>query len=153
MIRLFSISQNLLQLPDDYSSYCFPQLKTLVCGSMRLTWNDIVQLSQIFPKLEELRVPSNSISNLDTPEMNNFQCLKILDLEGNDISNWEEICKLSVIPSLEHLIIENIGLKSIRFEKCENQRLEIFKNLRRLAISNNFISDVCYNQIIFTVLN
>lgn len=139
-------SENYLEPVNNCINCCFPTVKTLICGSMRLTWSEIVKLSEAFPNLEELRVPSNNISCLDTPVDNNFKQLKVMDLEDNNIEEWEEICKLSVIPTLEHLIIENVRLKSIRFRKCENQGLDIFENLRRLALSNNLISDVrfCY---------
>lgn len=110
---------------------------------MRLTWNEIIKLSQVFPNIQELRAPSNSIRCLDTPLQNNFKHLRILDLEDNEIVEWNEVCKLSAIPALEHLIIDNIRLRSIKFKKCNNQGLDIFENLRKLALSNNLISDVC----------
>lgn len=131
---------------DDSAGYCFPTVRTLVCGSMRLTWNQLVKLSQVFPNLEELRAPSNNIRCLDTPVTNIFSQLKILDLEDNEIVEWKEVCKLAAIPSLEHLIIENIRLKGIKFQKCPNQGLNIFENLRKLALSNNLINDVSMNQ-------
>lgn len=135
-------SENYLEPLDESIDYCFPAMKTLICGSMRLRWNQIVRLSKIFPNIQELRVPSNCIKSLDTPLQNNFKQLKILDLEGNEIIEWEEICKLSAIPNLEHLIIENIKLRSIRFKKCANQSLDMFENLRKLVLSNNLINDV-----------
>lgn len=109
---------------------------------MQLTWNDILKLSYVFPKLEELRAPLNSIRHLDTPLDNNFKDLKILDLESNAIEEWEEICKLGIMKSLEYLIIENTGIKEIKFKDCKNQELDIFVHLRRLVITNNRINDV-----------
>lgn len=144
-------SENYLQPLDEAVDYCFPNLKTLVCGSMRLTWNDLIKLSRVFPNLEELRVPSNNITNLDTPTDNHFKNLKILALENNEINEWSEVCKLSQIPTLQHLLIDYIRLKSIKFEKCHNQSLKIFENLKKLAISNNFINDASYTQNFYAI--
>lgn len=139
----YNFSENYLQPQKTSVDYCFPTVKTLVCGSMRLTWDDLVKLSDVFPNLEELRVPSNNITSLNTPISNNFKKLKILDLEDNEIIEWAEVCKLSVIPSLEQLIVDNIRLKCIKFEKCNNQGLKIFENLKKMSLSNNLIDNVC----------
>lgn len=109
---------------------------------MKLQWEDILKLSSVFPNLEELRAISNNIEHLDTPTENSFTNLQILDLENNNIKDWSEICKLSAIPMVNHLILDNIQLKSIKFGKCNNQSLDFFKNVRRLALSNNLINDV-----------
>lgn len=146
--NVFSFSENYLQplekLPDD----SFPTLKSLICGSMRLTWGELIKLSIVFPNLRELRAPNNTITHLNTPLENNFNSLKILDLEGNTIVEWTEICKLAVIPSLEQIILDNIQLKNIRFEKCKNQSLDFFSNLKKLSLSNNLINDVCKSRTI-----
>lgn len=129
-------------MPEEYKKYCYPSLKTLICGVMKLNWQDIIKLSYVFPNIEELRAITNNIRCLDTPAENNFKNLQLLDIENNDIKEWSEICKLSVIPTLQHLVLDNIRLTSIRFKKCENQRLDFFTNINRLAISNNLINDV-----------
>lgn len=128
-------SQNLLELPENFQEFSFPNLKTLICGLMRLTWTDILNLSCIFPNLNELRITSNRISNIDTPE-NCFQSLHLLDLEGNELHDWNEICKLTAIPTLEHLNLENTGIKSIRLNH------DMFKTVTKLVLSGNSIEDV-----------
>lgn len=130
-------SQNLLDLPENIREFSFPNIKFLICGSMGLKWTDVLNLSWIFPNVNELRVTSNRISNLDTPE-NCFQSLKLLDLEGNGLHDWNEICKLSTLPTLEHLNLENTGIKTIRLSS------NMFKAIMKLVLSGNSIEDVCF---------
>lgn len=135
-------SENILTFPEDCDKYLFPNLRTLICGAMKLTWDDIIKLSAIFPGIEELRAISNEITHLDTPPENNFKNVRILDLEGNAIREWSEICKLGVMPNLQHMILENIQISNIKFENCGGQQLPIFQNVLRLALSNNLIDNV-----------
>lgn len=103
---------------------------------MKLNWSNILQLEKVFPNIEELRAPVNNIHYLNT-QFDEFKNLKLLDLEGNQIKEWSEISKLSVITSLEHLNLENTGIETIQFDDTN-----IFRNLKKLIISQNFINDV-----------
>ncbi|KRT78354.1 hypothetical protein AMK59_6524 [Oryctes borbonicus] len=134
-----NVSENNLLIPEDLSSYNFPSVQILICGTLGLTWRDMLKLSHVFPNLEELRVPNNKIKHLDTPIENDFKNLKVLDLENNLIEDWNEILKLRVITNLEQLSIENIGLKIIRFSETPNSN--IFPNLKKLILTNNLLND------------
>lgn len=112
---------------------------------MKLSWNDVLQLSRIFPSVEEFRIQYNLITHIDIPNEQYFQSLKVFDLEGNNIQNWEEINKLGIVKNLEQLIVSNIGIKNIQFPPCElEEKLNIFTNLKQLVISDNFIDNVSY---------
>ncbi|KAI4470929.1 tubulin-specific chaperone e [Holotrichia oblita] len=134
-----NVSENNLQLPDDLSAHRFDSVEILICGFLNLTWFEMLKLSHVFPNLEELRLPNNRIEKLDTPVENNFKNLKVLDLENNPIGDWDEILKLRVIPTLEQLSIENIGLKNVKFE--ENSKTTAFPNLKKLILTNNLLND------------
>lgn len=108
---------------------------------MRLTWEEVIKISTCFPNVEELRVPFNEINDLSTPQDHNFRRLNYLDLEGNPIGKWIEVNKLSVIETLEHLILENVNLENIFFES-HNIPIPEFSNLQTLNISDNKISEV-----------
>lgn len=140
LLKLNIFSENNLQIPEDISRHCFDSVQILICGFLNLTWSEMLKLSHVFPNLEELRLPNNKIDKLDTPLENNFKSLKVLDLENNPIGDWNEILKLRAIPTLEQLSIENIGLKSIRFE--ENSKTNLFLNLKKLILTNNLLNDV-----------
>lgn len=140
-LHWLNVSENCLLLPELLSDQDnFPNLKTLICGSMELTWGDIVAVIPLFPAVEELRVPHNKIDTITTVR-GLFEHLNLLDIEGNQLGNWREICKLTEAPKLEHLVIENIGLQSIEFEGDEG-RVPILSNLRKLCISNNNLNEV-----------
>lgn len=139
----YFFSENILQIPEDLSTVHFPSISALICGQMRLNWKDILTLSKIFPSLEELRVQYNMITELEIPDETYFCTLKVLDFEGNNIQNWDEINKLGVLKNLEQLIVTNISITTIKFPVCElGEKLQIFINLRQLVISENLINDV-----------
>lgn len=140
-LHWLNVSENFLSIPELFSKQdSFPNLRTLICGSMELTWHDIVRVIPLFPAVEELRVPHNKIESITTVG-GLFQHLNLLDIEGNQLGHWNEICKLAEVPHLEHLVIENIGLQSIEFEGDEG-KVSILNNLRKLCISNNNLIEV-----------
>lgn len=108
---------------------------------MTLSWEDVNKLSSVFPNIEELRVPYNNITNLTIPNHHNLKQLRILDLEGNSIKQWSEINKLSVISSLEQMMLEDTKLENIYFQSNVVPISE-FPNLNKLNINNNFIKEV-----------
>lgn len=128
-------------MPKDYENYTFPNVQVLICANMRLTWNEVLKLSKIFPNVEELRVPSNNITDIHIPNGNTFKCLKLLDLESNSIGQWSILNKLGNLPELEHLIVEDCNLQDIKFIG-EEPKIKEFSNLKKLVLSKNNISDV-----------
>ncbi|CAH0546050.1 unnamed protein product [Brassicogethes aeneus] len=136
-LEWLNVNENILSLPENYTDYSFPNIKTLICGYMNLKWSDILKLSIVFPNVEELRVPYNEITALSVPLRHNFKKLKTLDLEGNSIGDWSEIMKLSVISNLQQLNLENIKLKEILFD----ENLEVYPNFTKINISNNVIEN------------
>lgn len=136
LLKWLNISENIIgEMPSNYGYYRFPKLKSLICGTMKLDWDTVLELARVYPFVEELRAPLNNITTLHTPE-GLFPNLTILDLEGNPIDSWEEVCKLTVIPCLEHLNVENTGITQIYFQKSD-----MFPNLKKLVITCNRIGD------------
>ncbi|EFA01432.2 Tubulin-specific chaperone E-like Protein [Tribolium castaneum] len=137
--RLFwlNVSENLLDLPTISES--FPNVTTLICGCMDLDWGHICQLGRIFPSVEEFRAPNNKIRGLSTPE-GFFTKLKLLDLEGNNIEFWTEVCKLGDLPHLEQLILEDIGLQLIEFEG-DSPKVQVFRAMKKLCVVKNLIRE------------
>ncbi|KAJ8974188.1 hypothetical protein NQ317_004867 [Molorchus minor] len=137
-----NVSENMLTFPDNYREYIFPNITVLICGYMGLNWEDVKRISNIFPNIEELRAPYNNITDLSTPEHHSLLKLQVLDLEGNDIRYWSQVNKLSVIPTLEQLIMENTKLENIHFES-KSVPVEDFPKLSKLNISENLIAKWC----------
>ncbi|KAG5892920.1 hypothetical protein JTB14_006235 [Gonioctena quinquepunctata] len=133
-------SENLLSIPENYQEYTFPNISILICGHMRLTWEDVLKISTVFPNIQELRVPFNQITDISIPPVHNFKKLLYLDLEGNCIQHWTRIENLAVIQSLEHLSIEDTKLENIKFAD-DSVPIEGFSNLAQLNLNNNLISE------------
>lgn len=115
---------------------------------MHLSWEDLKWLSQVFPNINELRANNNEITDLTTDTSNHFNNLEILDLEGNLIGSWEEVLKLRVIPSLQELSLDSVGLEVVNFQ-TEAPKVDYFHNLTKLCLSNNNIKEVvrgCFNR-------
>lgn len=101
---------------------------------------------------------------LEFMDNDTFSYLRILNLEGNSIENWEEVNKLGQLPkyvfctkkmrtkatyfplisdyiflfySLEQLSLYGCGLKNIQVKE------KSFPKLTKLSLSNNKISQVC----------
>ncbi|KAK9876763.1 hypothetical protein WA026_015004 [Henosepilachna vigintioctopunctata] len=138
-LRWLNLSENQLNTPNNVQDYCFPNVETLICTSMNLTWEDILEISVAFPGIQELRVPLNSIQCLNTPP-NVLQSLRILDIDENNIEKWSEICKLCILENLEELFIGNTGLRKIEFAGTA-KKVNIFGKLKKLSISYNQIDN------------
>jgi hypothetical protein len=138
-LHWLNVSENLLRLPESLGGRKFPNVKTLICGAMELNWTDVCEIARIFHGLEEFRAPHNKIESLSPPR-GIFNNLQLLDIEGNKIQYWSEVCKLSAAPVLEQLILENTGLSSIEFEGNE-RKVPVFRTLKKLCIVNNLLSE------------
>ncbi|KAJ8950146.1 hypothetical protein NQ314_007999 [Rhamnusium bicolor] len=141
-LHWINISENILTFPENCEDLVFPHITVLICGYMKINWEDVNKLSKVFPNIEELRVPYNNITDLSTPKHHNLKKLKVLDLEGNYIRQWSEINKLHVVTSLEHMILENTALENIYFES-NSLPVDDFSNLNKLNINNNLIKGWC----------
>ena len=139
-LHWLNVSENLLSVPGSLGSVQYPNLRTLICGTMSLSWSEVCQIGKAFPDVEEFRAPLNKIENLDLIE-GIFLKLKLLDLEGNKIQHWSEVCKLGFLPLLEQLIIENIGLLSIEFDGDEVP-VSMFRTLKKICIVDNHLNEV-----------
>lgn len=111
---------------------------------MNLNWNDVLTITKIFPNTTELRLPFNKINNINLPENHCLNSVNILDLEGNVLNDWSEVHNLGFLLYLEQLIITNIALSKIMFQRtCEEDgKVTVFKNLKQLVISDNIIDNV-----------
>ena len=140
-------------MAEDLSEFKFSHLKTLVCGSMRLIWSDLLRISKVFPCLEKLTTPFNDITHIHVPNDHNFRHLKYLDVEGNSINEWKYVLNLSVIETLEHINLDNVGLKKVWFN--ESDKTTYLPCLKKLVLNNNIIdnvSKICHSFAVSIVI-
>jgi len=135
-LHVLNISDNKLSIPENprLLEPSFRSLKSLIAGNMDYDWKDVVQCSVMWPQIEQLAVPMNNIRCLEFMNNDTFCHLKVLNLEGNAIENWEEVNKLGQLPCLEQLSLYGTGLKNILVK--ENS----FAKLAKLSLSNNKIN-------------
>lgn len=77
----------------------FFMVKYLTIAKMNYNWFDIQRCMCMFPSLEELSVSFNIINIIQKPlKDDNLMKICKLTLEGNLISNWDDILKLGSLP-------------------------------------------------------
>ena len=104
--------------------------------------NSLSELSNFiatsFPNLEELFLESNQFTDFNVMEYSTLPSLKTLSLQDNDIGEWFDIEKISLLfPKLD-----NLNLSNIKLQRIGNISSDLFPNLKTLSISDNNINEV-----------
>ncbi|XP_074309522.1 tubulin-folding cofactor E [Silene latifolia] len=131
---------------------CLPVLsniRVLVLNSTGVKWTQIEELKQFLPCLDELHLMGNEISEI-TPTssrfVQGFDSLRVLNLEDNCISEWDEIVKLSELTKLEQLHLNKNNLSQVSYpsNKTTNKSFSnaAFQHLRCILLGANDIADV-----------
>jgi len=124
----------------------FLGLRILFANRMAYEWRDIVQCCAMWPQLQQLHVCFNDVRIIENP-LPSMAALTLLNLEGNNIENWESVVALGVLPSLHTLILTGCGITEIRFpqsaddDMSDNSTTPLFPELRELTLIDNKISD------------
>ncbi|RCI07047.1 hypothetical protein CU098_013582 [Rhizopus stolonifer] len=108
-------------------------LKTLALNYTAISWNDIQLLSSSLPKLEDLQLGGNELSELSEI---NLPYLKCLNLEDNQINDWNQVAKLGSLPKLEILF-----LNGNQITKIHSTSNDLFPALNYLRLDNNLIDN------------
>ncbi|CAA0837683.1 Tubulin-folding cofactor E [Striga hermonthica] len=134
-----------------------PQLSNihvLVLNQTRVIWKQVEVLKDSLPHVEELHLMGNEIKEiapLSSVVVRGFNSLKLLNLENNFISDWNEIIKLSHLPSLEQLFLNNNNINRVWYPDCgelgepyngcesHDKSSKPFSNLRSLSLGGNNI--------------
>jgi hypothetical protein len=102
-----------LKLTDSY----VPSIRALgiALTNLRVLWLPRVGLVELFgmsalPQLEELYVSFNEIDDLNA--LSYHENLQVVDLEGNNVSDWDEVDTLETLPQLRELTLQGNPLSS-----------------------------------------
>lgn len=77
----------------------FRAVRDLVMAKMNYDWSMIALCCEVFPAIKELSVSLNVVSNLQEPRPDsNITRLTNLILEGNEITNWDEVLRIGSLP-------------------------------------------------------
>ncbi|KAJ2997717.1 hypothetical protein HDV02_005187 [Globomyces sp. JEL0801] len=109
-LRILRINYNRFAIDPLNPSTCFTSITVLGLIGTQLTWDEITKLSPSFPNLEELYVGYNGLKfpkkSCNEPEV--FAKVKILDLENNLLSDWNDITNaIGKFPHLANLSLRN----------------------------------------------
>jgi hypothetical protein len=133
--RFADVSPTTLPLPNAFS-----RLLDLRVDGTLISWDEIVLLSDAFPNLENLQMGSNNLRRLDGGQTNRKNCLsklKVLNLEGNALSDWDDIwSSMEECPALERLILSSNKLSSISISTQSNHPSQV----KHISVWDNPIS-------------
>ncbi|KAK9750470.1 hypothetical protein RND81_02G199600 [Saponaria officinalis] len=124
-------------------------IRVLVLNYTGVKWTQIEGLKQSLPSLDELHLMRNKISEITPTSSGNvqgFDSLRVLNLEDNCISEWNEIVKLSELPKLEQLHLNKNNLSQVFYPSDNSTHTSCssvaFQHLRCILLGGNNITDV-----------
>uniref|UniRef100_X1Z9S7 Tubulin-specific chaperone E n=1 Tax=Capitella teleta TaxID=283909 RepID=X1Z9S7_CAPTE len=142
-LEILNVSDNRLALPEEPEQYLnsFRCTTTLFLNRMNYSWSEILRCVRMMPQLQRLHICFNKVKSICESDAV-FPCLKLLNLEGNAISDWSEILKLGSLPKLQELILNDTQLSGIAFSDVSFGGItKSFGVLSALSLHNNKISD------------
>lgn len=111
----------------------FSNLNLLYINRMSLEWDKVLRTLKLFPVVQEVHACFNTVTQLFWGE--ELSMLKVLNLEGNQISSWNEVMCLSKITNLGKLILNNNCITKIDFPDDTIN----FQSLKSLSLVDNNI--------------
>ncbi|KAM3968531.1 tubulin-binding cofactor E [Aphomia sociella] len=128
--------ETLAQLSINFSN--LGKLNISVC---EYEWADIIALSHLWPKINEIIAAHNRIKWIIAPKLT-LSTLTTLRLDGNPIDSWREILNLGQMRNLTVLSLNDCQIGEIRFNNdTNNRKVDVFKNLEVLFLNRNRIKD------------
>lgn len=119
----------------------FARLQKINISVCDYEWADILALSHLWPKLNEMIAAYNRIKKIIPPTIT-LRTLTVLKLDGNPIDRWSEIMKLGSMKNLKVLSLNDCQLTEIRFNDIPDEKVDIFEQLEVLFLNRNKINNV-----------
>ncbi|KAK1798508.1 hypothetical protein P4O66_006809 [Electrophorus voltai] len=141
-LQILRLNHNRLSIISNPSSltYAFSQLRVLSLNSCAVTWPQVLQCASMWPKIEELFLSDNEITELQRP-VDVLQGLKVLDLSNNNLVQ-ESLQQISNLSRLETLNLSSTGLSVIHFSVAlPGAKTAMFPALRILLLHDNKITE------------
>ncbi|KAG0372230.1 hypothetical protein BGX24_000531 [Mortierella sp. AD032] len=126
--------------------YAFKNIRCLAMNRVYISWDEMNMLEPSLPNLEILQIGFNLFTELGksdeaTPvaeqKVKGFAKLENLHLEGNKFVEWNQILRLSRLPSLKSLDLSENRLANV----IGPQDPEDFKHLESLRINDNDLKE------------
>ncbi|XP_029204560.2 tubulin-specific chaperone E-like isoform X2 [Acropora millepora] len=144
--------ENQLKLPSAPETLLpsFSTVKVIFLNRMQFEWYEVEVIVSMMPSLKELHTCHNCLRNLSKKDgqvsgLQRLQNISLLNLQGNQFSDWGVILKLGHLPKLNQLILNDNGITKVELgnkvtEEYGSQCL--FPALRSLYLSENKISEI-----------
>ncbi|XP_072035122.1 tubulin-specific chaperone E-like isoform X2 [Amphiura filiformis] len=136
---LLNLSENRLVLPSNPVSLAtaFSRLQDLVLNNMDLDWEQVMVCAPMWPQLRKLFLCYNKIAAINRVQADLFQHLELLNLESNQITDWQQVNLLGHLPKLQSLLLAYNPLSCIAFHDVPvGQKTALFPHLHMLSISH-----------------
>ncbi|KAL9981206.1 hypothetical protein ACROYT_G009878 [Oculina patagonica] len=151
-LQILNVSENVLRLPPTPAQLLssFTTISVLFLNRMRLDWEEVEAIVSMMPSLKELHVCHNCLNNLrgtdgQLSQLQVLQNIELLNLEGNQLSDWKTILRLGHLPRLNCLILNDNGITGVELgNKVQDGQggVPLFPALESLSLSNNKINEI-----------
>ncbi|KAJ8706138.1 hypothetical protein PYW07_010915 [Mythimna separata] len=118
----------------------FANLEKINISVCDYEWADILALSHLWPKLNEMIAAYNRIKIIIPPSVT-LRTLTVLKLDGNPLDRWSEILNLGSLKNLKVLSLNDCLFSEIRFSENPDDKVDIFQKLEVLFLNRNRIND------------
>ncbi|KAJ0170448.1 hypothetical protein K1T71_013819 [Dendrolimus kikuchii] len=143
-LRELDVSKNIMaiDMPEETLSHFsmnFKNLEKLNISVCDYEWSDIMALSFLWPNVTEMIAAYNRIRLISPPDIT-LNSLTILRLDGNPISDWNQVKKLGYMTNLTVLSLNDCFIEEIRFDDGYD-KVDLFENLEVLFLNRNRVKD------------
>ncbi|KAF9810446.1 hypothetical protein SFRURICE_021163 [Spodoptera frugiperda] len=118
----------------------FANLEKLNISVCDYEWADIIALSHLWPKLNEMIAAYNRIKTIIPPSVT-LRSLTVLKLDGNPLASWYEVMNLGMMKNLKVLSLNDCQITEIRFNENPEDKVDLFEKLEVLFLNRNRIND------------
>ncbi|CAB3232661.1 unnamed protein product [Arctia plantaginis] len=144
-LRELDVSKNrmAIDMPEEtlaQLSINFASLEKLNISVCDYEWADILSLSHLFPKINELIAAYNRIKTIIPPSVT-LRTLTTIRLDGNPLESWYEIMNLGMLKNLKILSLNDCLISEIRFNDNPDEKVDVFESLEVLFLNRNRIND------------
>ncbi|XP_022828735.1 tubulin-specific chaperone E [Spodoptera litura] len=118
----------------------FANLEKLNISVCDYEWVDILALSHLWPKLNEMIAAYNRIKTIIPPSVT-LRTLTVLKLDGNPLASWYEVMNLGMMKNLKILSLNDCQITEIKFNENPEDKVDMFEKLEVLFLNRNRIND------------
>lgn len=155
-LRFLDLANNRLKLPSEeeielLKDY-FKNLEGINLRKCGYTWSEILQVARLWPNIKSVSLQDNYLKHITkiSNQKAVFKNLEKLDLQGNNLEDFEDLFNLGYIRTLKELHLAGNKFKRIKLPECQyDEKVTIFQPLESLNLRDNPIEEEfeCFNEL------